>query len=49
MIDLFRLDTVEEFDKVGGVGNIAEVEKQLHAIYMWILIEMVDPVGVKCR
>jgi hypothetical protein len=47
VVDLFRLGSIEQFDQVRRVGDVAVVQKQTHAIDVRILIEVVNALRVK--
>ena len=49
IVDLVRLNLVDQLDEIGAVAEITIVEKQLHPIDVRILVEMVDSLGVEGR
>lgn len=46
VVDLTRLRLLHDADEVGGVGHIAVVEEVAYTGQMWVLIQMIYPVGV---
>jgi hypothetical protein len=47
MIDLVRLDMVEQLDQVRRIGNVPVVQKEPHVIDVEVLREVVDTPGVE--
>ena len=49
VVDLIRLELVEQLDQRDGVGEVAVVGEQPHSLLVWVAVEMVDPVRVEAR
>ena len=49
IVDLVRLDFLDQANEVGRIGEIAEMEKELDARLMRIRIEMIDAAGIERR
>ena len=49
VVDLLWLESIEKFDEICRVGDIAKVQKKTHAIDMRVLVEPIDPFRVKGR
>jgi len=49
VIDLIRLHLLHDADEVRGVRQITVVQVQPHPALVWILIQVVDAVGIKGR
>ena len=49
VIDLVRLNFLDQANEVGGVREIAEMEKELDAFLMRIRIQMIDAAGIERR
>jgi len=49
VVDLVRLEVVEQLHHLHRVGEVAVVEKQLHAIDVRVLVKVVDATGVERR
>ena len=47
VVDLVRLDLLDDADQVGGIGQIAVMQVQAHAALVRILVQMIDAVGVE--
>ncbi len=47
MIDFIRLNSIEELDEIGRIGDIPVVQKQPHSVDVRILVEMIDPSVLK--
>ena len=47
VVDLVRLDLLDDADQVGGVGQVPVVELELDVRVVRVLIEVVDPVGIE--
>ena len=47
VVDFVGLDLLDDADQAGRVGHVAMVEEEAHALFMAILIQMVDAVGVE--
>ena len=47
VVDFVRLHGLNDPDQVGGVGHVAIVQDQPAPLYMGVLIEVVNPVGVE--
>jgi len=49
VIDLIWLDAIQQFDKVGLIGDITVMKKQLYAVDVWVLIQVVNVSCVERR
>src|SRR5690606_27013860 len=49
IVDLRRLDLLDDADEVRGVGKVAVMKVEGRARLMEIVIEMIDPPGVERR
>jgi hypothetical protein len=49
VVDLVRLNFLDEADEIGGIGEIAEMQEELDALLMRIGIEMIDAAGIERR
>jgi hypothetical protein len=49
VVDLVRLGLLDDADQVGGVGQIAVVQFEFGIIYVRVLVQMIDTVGVEQR
>jgi hypothetical protein len=49
IVNLIRLDLLDNADQVGGVGQIAEMQKETRIFGMRLLVKMIDTVGVEQR
>ena len=49
IINLIRLQCIEQLHHLHRVGQIAIVQMQFHAIDVWITIEVVDATSVESR
>jgi len=49
VVYLIRLYLLNDPDEVGSVGEIAVMKDKLGTLYVWILVEMIDPFGVEKR
>ena len=49
VVDLVRLQLLEDADQARGVGHVAVVEDEAAIRLMRVLVEMVDAVGVEQR
>ena len=47
IVDLVRLHLLDDPDQVGGIGQIAIVQNKPPVLFMRILVEVIDPVGVE--
>ena len=47
VIDLIRLHLLDDPDQIGTVSEITVMEHQPRVTLMWVLVEMIDPAGVK--
>jgi hypothetical protein len=47
MVELFRLNLIDQFGKTTGIGEIAVMEKKTGSHDVRILIKMVNPMGVE--
>jgi hypothetical protein len=47
VINLIRLQAIEQLDEVHGIGQIAVVEKETDAVDVRVLVKMIDPPGIK--
>ena len=49
VVDLVRADIGQQTDQVRGIGEVTVVEVEAFVIDLWVLVEVVDPVGVEVR
>jgi len=49
IVDLVGLRLLHEADEIGGVGHVAIVQPERHALLVRIVIEMIDTLGVERR
>jgi hypothetical protein len=47
VVDLIRLDLLENTDQVGGIGQISIMKDKVSVVHMGVLIQVVDAVGVE--
>ena len=47
VVDLVRLEIIDQFDEVHGVGQVAVVKEKLHSVYVGILVKMINAIGVE--
>ena len=47
VVDLVRLHLLDNADQVGGIGQVAVMEDEVAMLHVWILVEMIDPVGIE--
>ena len=47
VVDLVRLEFVDQFDQIDRVGQVAVVKEKLHAIDVRILVQVIDAIGVE--
>jgi hypothetical protein len=49
VVDLVRVDSLDQCDQARTIGQIAVVQEQPGRLVVWILVEVVDPGGVEGR
>ena len=49
IVDFVRLNFLDNTDQICGIGKITVVQFESHILLMGILIEMINPIGIKRR
>jgi len=49
VINFLGLDPVKQFDQVRRISDVAVVEKKAHSVDVWVLIKVIDTLGVERR
>jgi len=49
VVNLMRLDLLHDADEVGGIREVPIVQLEPDVLFVWILIEVVDSIGVEQR
>ena len=47
VVDLVRLDLLENTDQVGGIGQISIMKDKVSVVHMGVLVQVIDAVGVE--
>jgi len=47
IVDLVRLDFLDDADQVAGIGEIAVMEAETEVFCVWILIEVIDALRIE--
>src|SRR5262249_17955669 len=47
VINLVRLQAIEQLDQIHGISQVAVVEKETDAVDVRVLVKMIDPRGIK--
>ena len=49
IVDFIRLDLLNQPDQIGGIGEIAVVQKEMDVLRMKIAVQVLDPSAVERR
>ena len=49
IVDFVGLNLLNDTNKVGGVGQISVMQNKVRIVDVWILIQVVYPIGVEQR
>ena len=47
VVNLIGLNSIEQFDEICGIGNIAVMQKKPHAVDVWIFVQMINAAGIE--